>query len=236
MWGNDSNTIFLYVWPTEYENSMESCDETIILLLYNVEPMMFCIMMLCFSDKRWACTASAWEVLADVRLSSDSDLLQSVFSNLCCWNLSWWGSRICLPRVTVRERGEAEARPETPADKTQILTWTTNWNTKAHVWTGWKTAEHFFKKTKETGWHIPGNEHLFLNVGQELGMIFAGQIQALSMETKDLQTVHHVEQNVWFLKLWHFLYTKRLCCNNRHCSFGPECEPALTQYLQNCVY
>lgn len=93
-----------------------------------------------------------------------------------------------------------------------------------------------FFLTKETGWHIPGNEHLFLNVGQELGMIFAGQIQALSMETKDLQTVHHVEQNVWFLKLWHFLYTKRLCCNNRHCSFRPECEPALTQYLQNCVY
>lgn len=50
-----------------------------------------------------------------------------------------------------------------------------------------------FFLTKDTGWHVPGNEHLFLNVGQELGMIFAGQIQALSMETKDLQTVHHVE-------------------------------------------
>lgn len=36
-------------------------------------------------------------------------------------------------------------------------------------------------------------------------MIFAGKVQTLSMETEDLQTVEHVEQNIWLLKLGHFL-------------------------------
>lgn len=38
-----------------------------------------------------------------------------------------------------------------------------------------------------------------------MGVIFTSEVQTLSMETQDLQTVHHVEQNVRLLKLGHFL-------------------------------
>lgn len=55
--------------------------------------------------------------------------------------------------------------------------------------------------------HTPRDEHLFLDVGQKLGVILAGKVQTLSMETQDLQTVQHVEQDVRLLKLGHFLNT-----------------------------
>lgn len=61
------------------------------------------------------------------------------------------------------------------------------------------------------GQHTPRDEHLLLDVGQKLGVIFAGKIQALSMETQDFQTVQHVEQDVRLLKLGHFLNTEEVC-------------------------
>lgn len=60
------------------------------------------------------------------------------------------------------------------------------------------------------GGHRPRDEHLLLDVGKKLRVIFAGKIQALSMETQDFQTVQHVEQDVRLLKLGHFLNTERM--------------------------
>lgn len=59
--------------------------------------------------------------------------------------------------------------------------------------------------------HTPRDEHLFLDVGQKLGVILAGKVQTLSMETQDLQTVQHVKQDVRLLKLGHFLNTEEMC-------------------------
>lgn len=52
---------------------------------------------------------------------------------------------------------------------------------------------------------IPGNEHLLLYVGQELWVIFSGVIQTFSVQTQDLQTVQHVEEDVRLFKLTHLL-------------------------------
>ncbi len=52
---------------------------------------------------------------------------------------------------------------------------------------------------------VPGDEHLLLNVGQEQRLIFPGVIQAFSVQTQHLQTVQHVEEDVWLLKLTHLL-------------------------------
>lgn len=56
--------------------------------------------------------------------------------------------------------------------------------------------------------HTPRDEHFLLDVGQKQGVVLAGQVQTLSMETQDLQTVQHVEQDVRLLKLGHFLNTE----------------------------
>lgn len=65
--------------------------------------------------------------------------------------------------------------------------------------------------TKTITRHAPRDEHLFLDVSQKLGVILAGEVQTLSMETQDLQTVQHVEQDVRLLKLGHFLNTNETC-------------------------
>ena len=59
--------------------------------------------------------------------------------------------------------------------------------------------------------HTPRDEHLFLDVGQKLRVILAGEVQTLPVETQDLQTVQHVEQDVRLLKLGHFLNTEEMC-------------------------
>jgi len=56
-----------------------------------------------------------------------------------------------------------------------------------------KTFSHSFESKSLSAQHTPGDEHLFLDVSQKLRVILAGQIQTLSMETQDLQTVQHVE-------------------------------------------
>lgn len=59
--------------------------------------------------------------------------------------------------------------------------------------------------------HTPRDEHLLLDVSQELGVILTSKVQTLSMETQDLQTVEHVEQDVRLLKLGHFLNKEEMC-------------------------
>lgn len=49
--------------------------------------------------------------------------------------------------------------------------------------------------------HTPGDEHLLLDVSQKRGVVLTGEVQTLAMETQDLQTVQHVEQDVGLLKL-----------------------------------
>lgn len=61
--------------------------------------------------------------------------------------------------------------------------------------------------------HTPRDKHLFLDVGQKLGVILTGKVQTLPMETQDLQTVQHIEQDVRLLKLGHFLHTEECVCD-----------------------
>lgn len=68
---------------------------------------------------------------------------------------------------------------------------------------------------KTASQHTPWDEHLFLDVGQKLGVILAGKVQTLSMETQDLQTVQHVEQDVRLLKLGHFLNADKMCDSHK---------------------
>lgn len=60
----------------------------------------------------------------------------------------------------------------------------------------------------------PGDELLLLDVGQELRVVLAGQVQTLSMQAQDLQAVQHVKQDVRLLKLGHFLTTQQQSMTN----------------------
>ena len=51
----------------------------------------------------------------------------------------------------------------------------------------------------------PGDDHLLLDVGQEVRVVLAGQVQTLPVQTQDPQAVEHVEQDVGLLELGHFL-------------------------------
>lgn len=182
----------------------------------------------CFSVQLTS-SSRAWD-------SSLSDLLRSVFSNLCCWSSSWWGSRRCPLRATMRERGEAEAQPATPADKTQILAWTTNWNTKKPVqlWSDWLKGWTFVLETLITRtmeWASfpecrPGTGDDLC--GQDTNTLHGdkGSLDSSSCWTKCLapQTLTFPEH-------------KKTCdaATGKH-QRGPQAECALTQYLQNCVY
>ena len=55
----------------------------------------------------------------------------------------------------------------------------------------------------------PGDDHLLLDVGQEVGVVLASQVQTLPVQTKDPQAVEHVEQDVGLLELGHFLNRRR---------------------------
>lgn len=55
---------------------------------------------------------------------------------------------------------------------------------------------------------VPGDEHLLLYVGQELRVVLAGQVQALSMQTQDLQAAQHVEEDIRLLHLTHLLQVR----------------------------
>lgn len=73
-------------------------------------------------------------------------------------------------------------------------------------------ATNFYQTNSQ---HTPRDKHLFLDVGQKLGVILAGKVQTFSMETQDLQAVQHVEQDVRLLKLGHFLNTEEMCDSER---------------------
>lgn len=106
-----------------------------------------------------------------------------------------------------------------------------------------KTFSHSFESKSLSAQHTPGDEHLFLDVSQKLRVILAGQIQTLSMETQDLQTVQHVEQDVRLLKLRHFLNTDKMCDSrvdhnqvNHRTYFLMALFFSVLLYLQNGVY
>lgn len=78
----------------------------------------------------------------------------------------------------------------------------------------------------------PGDEHLLLDVSQKLGVILTGEVQTLSVEAQDLQTVQHVEQDVRLLKLGHFLAVRKheikitllkaICASALMCSYSEQ--------------
>lgn len=135
-----------------------------------------------------------------------SYLLRIVSSSPCCWSWSWWGSRRCPPHVTARVHGGAAAQPGRPADRTSTSASTTDWRINPKLDNLSISVHPSLIVCLKT--NSPGDEHLLLDVGQELRVILAGEVQTFSMETEDLQTVQHVEQDVRLLKLGHFLKKK----------------------------
>lgn len=100
----------------------------------------------------------------------------------------------------------------------------------------------FFLTEKISCENTPRDKHLLLDVGQKLGVILAGEVQTLSMETQDLQTVQHVKQDVRLLELGHFLWSrKRLIHSVAHVQNADketvQILPDLSgrTYLKDCV-
>lgn len=161
-----------------------------------------------------------------------SDLLQSVFSNLCCWSSSWWGSRRCLLHGTKREHGEAAARPEMPADKTRILAWTTNWNTK-----------NMFS-CEEAGWKIVLND-CTENTGTREWASFPECRPGTGDDLcgQDTSTLHGDRGSSDSSSCWTKCLAPQTLTFPEHKNdlWSSDWKPSAwtwicTQYLQNCVY